>query len=110
MQLVEIKNNLQKIIDQKNLSLSPKQTNKFQYQSTSRPLHNTKQYRKFAIMTEFSCDCWLISCQVSRLVSRYGQTRRIHINNHEIQEAGIGKYLVILAPFAAGAGVVAYAK
>lgn len=32
------------------------------------------------------------------------------MNNHQIQEAGVGKYLVILAPFAAGAGVVAYAK
>lgn len=47
---------------------------------------------------------------VSRLSLRYGQTRHIHLNSHHIQEAGVGKYLVILAPFAAGAGVVAYAK
>ncbi|XP_055313311.1 MICOS complex subunit Mic60 isoform X2 [Sitodiplosis mosellana] len=47
---------------------------------------------------------------VGRLVSRVNQHRAIHSNPHQLQEAGVGKYLIILAPFAAGAGVVAYAK
>lgn len=51
-----------------------------------------------------------ISSQVSRLASRIGQTRRIHSNQHQIQEAGVGKYIIILAPFAIGGGAVAYAK
>lgn len=46
----------------------------------------------------------------SRLTSGIKQFRSIHSNQHQIQEAGVGKYIVLLAPFAAGAGVVAYAK
>ncbi|XP_031616740.1 MICOS complex subunit Mic60 isoform X2 [Contarinia nasturtii] len=47
---------------------------------------------------------------VSRLASRIKQHRSIHSNPHQLQEAGVGKYLVLLAPIAAAAGVVAYAK
>lgn len=37
------------------------------------------------------------------------QRQGIHSGQH-IQQAGLGKYLVILTPLAVGAGVVAYAK
>lgn len=44
------------------------------------------------------------------MASRVKQHRAIHSNPHQLQEAGVGKYLIILAPFAAGTGIVAYAK
>lgn len=46
----------------------------------------------------------------SRLTSGIKQFRSIHSNQHQIQEAGVGKYIVLLTPFIAGAGVAAYAK
>lgn len=42
-----------------------------------------------------------------KLAVRTEQRRNFHSN---IQEAGLGKYLIILTPLAVGSGVVAYAK
>lgn len=57
-----------------------------------------------------SIEIFAFLVQVSRLASRIGQTRGIQSNRLQFQEAGVAKYLIILAPFAAGAGIVAYAK
>lgn len=84
---------------------------------TSRQLHNIIIFAIFFTLQIDFCLLWMdiyskipILFQASRLTSGIKQFRSIHSNKHQIQEAGVGKYIVLLAPFAAGAGVVAYAK
>lgn len=85
---------------------------------TSRQLHNIIIFAIFFLFKSTFAFYGLlpfirkfsIFFQASRLTSGIKQFRSIHSNQHQIQEAGVGKYIVLLAPFAAGAGVVAYAK